>query len=59
MAKKKLEKEEFKFSKKQLVTSKKYSKERDILNSILSENERYSFAEADELIDKFMKGKVN
>lgn len=57
MAKKKLEKEEFKFSKKQLISSKKYMNDRDILLAILDDSEVYSFDEVDEKIDKFMEVK--
>lgn len=57
MAKKKIE-EEYKFSKKQLISSKKYKKDRDIILAILDDSKKYSFDEVDEKIDNFMKGEV-
>lgn len=60
MAKKKVKSEtkELKFVKEQIINSKRYSKNRDLLNSIL-EDKNYTFKEIDEIINKFMKGKVN
>lgn len=58
MAKQKLEKEEFKFSKKQLISSRKYKKDIDIILAILDDSKKYSFDEVDEKIDNFMKGEV-
>lgn len=50
---------ELKFDKTQILNSKKYIDKRDILNSILDENNLYSLKEVDKLIEKFMKMKVN
>lgn len=49
---------EEKFSKEQILLSKKYRKNKDILRTILKDEETYSFKEVDSLIEKFMKGKV-
>ncbi|MDN9330660.1 hypothetical protein KLK89_02290 [Clostridioides difficile] len=46
----------YKFTKEQIVNSKKYVNRKDLLNAILRENELYSFSEVEEIIDKFMKG---
>ncbi|HBF0312393.1 TPA: hypothetical protein KNK77_002241 [Clostridioides difficile] len=46
----------YKFTKEQIVNSKKYVNRKDLLNAILKENELYSFLEVEEIIDKFMKG---
>lgn len=57
----KLNKEEVKevlFTKEQILASKKYQKQRDILSAILSDA-CYSIAQVDTLIQKFRKGKVN
>ncbi|MGO0903534.1 hypothetical protein ACYZFO_10745 [Clostridioides difficile] len=46
----------YKFTKEQIVNSKKYISRKDLLNAILKENELYSFSEVDDRINKFMKG---
>ena len=47
-----------KFSKKQLINSKKFALRADLLKVILDEKELYSFEETEEAIKIFMKGKV-
>lgn len=49
---------EQKFSKRQLLTSEKFSGKRDILTALLSEDRDYSVSEAESVIQNFMKGKV-
>lgn len=49
----------FKFNKEQLVKSKKYSHQRDVLNALLSDGEVYTFEEVDQKLHEFLKGKVN
>lgn len=49
----------FKFTKEQLVQSKKYSLHRDVLNALLSGAEVYTFDEVDQKLNEFLKGKVN
>jgi hypothetical protein len=46
------------FSKEQIISSKRYKDNRDIVKVLLNDNEMYSFEEVDSLINKFMKGKV-
>ncbi|HBG3416538.1 TPA: hypothetical protein KQB32_003752 [Clostridioides difficile] len=46
----------YKFTKEQIVNSKKYVNRKDLLNAILKENDLYSFSEVEEIINKFMKG---
>lgn len=58
MAKAKLETKEIKFSKEQILKSKKYENERDVINALLKEDKKYSFSDIDKLINDFMKGKV-
>lgn len=61
MDKEKIEKKEeiktteSKYSKEQLLKSKKYSNRKDLLGVLLDDKKEYSFAEVDEEIDKFMK----
>ena len=61
MDKKKIEKKEkiktteSKYSKEQLLKSKKYSNRKDLLGVLLDDKKEYSFAEVDAEIDKFMK----
>ncbi|HGM3364496.1 TPA: hypothetical protein ACKOMM_003560 [Clostridioides difficile] len=47
---------DYKFTKEQIVNSKKYVNRKDLLNAILKENELYSFSEVEEIINSFMKG---
>lgn len=49
----------FKFSKQQLVASKKYSVQRDVLNALLEDGQVYTFDEVDRKLKEFLKGKVN
>lgn len=49
---------EIKYTKNNILNSKKYQNRKDLLN-VLLEDKEYSFKEVDVLIDKFMKGKVN
>lgn len=58
MAKAKLETKEIKFSKEQILKSKKYENERDVISALLKEDKKYSFSDIDKLINDFMKGKV-
>ena len=58
MNKKKEEKDMQKFDKKQIINSKKYSRNRDILEAILKENTSYSTEEVEQKIKDFMKRKV-
>ena len=49
---------ESKFTKVQLVNSKKYANRRDLLTAMLKDGESYSHGEANKLIEDFMKGVV-
>ena len=51
--------DELKFTKTQIVDSKKYKIRKDLVNALLDEDTLYSFDEVDKLINKFMKSKVN
>ncbi|MCC0648898.1 hypothetical protein KGF50_11530 [Clostridioides sp. ZZV15-6598] len=46
----------YKFTKEQIVNSKKYVNRKDLLNAILKEDELYSFPEVEDMINNFMKG---
>nr|WP_102834281.1 hypothetical protein [Clostridioides difficile] len=48
--------ENYKFTKEQIVNSKKYVNRKDLLNAILKEDELYSFLEVEDRINNFMKG---
>ncbi|MDC2909867.1 hypothetical protein POL28_19575 [Clostridioides difficile] len=48
--------DDYKFTKEQIVNSKKYVNRKDLLNAILKENELYSFSQVDDRINNFMKG---
>lgn len=58
MNKKKQEPAIQKFSKGQIINSKKYFKYRDILIAILKENTSYSTQEVEQKIKDFIKRKV-
>ncbi|MGY0393973.1 hypothetical protein [Fusobacterium sp. SYSU M8A802] len=46
---------ELKYSKEQLLKSKKYYNRRDLIGVLLDDKTEYSFTEVDAEIDKFMK----
>nr|DAJ03038.1 MAG TPA: hypothetical protein [Caudoviricetes sp.] len=46
------------FTKKQLVCSEKYCNQSDLLCALLDDGKLYSLSEADEIMKRFMKGKV-
>jgi hypothetical protein len=50
---------EERFEKSQLIASKRYSKLQDVLNAILVDGQTYTITDTENLINKFMKGKVN
>ncbi len=47
------------FTKKQLISSKKYSDRKDAINALLSENKTYTIEETDKILTDFMKGRQN
>nr|DAM62223.1 MAG TPA: hypothetical protein [Caudoviricetes sp.] len=47
-----------KFTKQQLAESKRFKKKRDLLEALLEDNEEYTIAEADALIDGYLRKKV-
>lgn len=46
---------ELRFSKEQIVGSRKYAKVSDILAALLEDNKTYTLKEADSIIEKFGK----
>ena len=46
------------FSKKQIVSSKRYINHKDLLNAILEDSEKYTLEQVEEKIKEFKKGKV-
>lgn len=55
----KVEKAIDKYTKEQIINSKKYNKYRDVLKSILEENKSYSIEDIEQKIKEFLKRKVN
>ena len=49
---------EIKFSKSQLVESKRFSGHKDLLNTILEDDEECTLEEVVSRVEKYMKGKV-
>lgn len=45
-----------KFSKQQLLKSKKYSNRRDALNALLKDDKQYTLDQVDRLLEDFYKG---
>jgi hypothetical protein len=52
------EKVESLFSKEQLLAAKKFQDRKDIVNAILSPDEKYTVKAVEEMIEKYMKGQV-
>lgn len=50
---------EVKFSKEQLVKSKRFSGLKDLLNTILEDGKEYTLDDVVSRVEKYMKGKVN
>lgn len=50
--------DEILYSKEQIITSKKYSNRKDILNVLLKDDEEYTFSRIDEIIENFMNKEV-
>lgn len=46
------------FTKEQVINSKTYIRYKDLLNSVLDKNKEYTIQEIDDIINKFLKGKV-
>ena len=57
MAKKTEQPKEMEYTKMNLLSSKRYSHNRDILNVILNDGKTYSLNEVDKLIEDFYKKK--
>lgn len=47
------------FTKAQLLSSRTFEGQKDLLNAVLSEERQYTIIEAGKLLEDFMKGKVN
>lgn len=46
------------FSKKQIINSKKFALNRDLLSGLLEDNKPYTLNEVEQKINEFKKGKV-
>lgn len=46
------------FTKRQLVCSERYCNQSDLLCALLEDEKQYTLSEADEIMNRFMKGKV-
>lgn len=46
------------FEKEQLIHSERFRGKRDLLNALLRENKLYAVSQAEEMIEIYMKGKV-
>lgn len=49
---------ENKFSKNQLLKSKRFTDRRDILNALLTDDKEYTITETEEIIKSYMEGEV-
>ena len=50
---------EEKYTKNQIIKSKTFIDNKDLLNAILKEDKRYSKQEINKIIENYKKGKVN
>jgi len=50
---------EEKYTKKQIINSKIFIDNKDLLNAVLKEDESYTKQEVNKIIENFKKGKVN
>ena len=50
---------EDKYTKEQIVKSKRFANYVDLLNATLKDDQRYTLEEVSEVIENYMKGKVN
>lgn len=50
---------EEKYTKKQIVNSKTFIDNKDLLNAVLKEDKSYTKQEVNKIIENFKKGKVN
>lgn len=48
-----------KYGKSELMKLKRFLQDRDILNALLNDEDEYSVEEADDILKKWKKGKVN
>lgn len=53
-----MKKTETKYTKEQLINSDVFSNKRDLLTALLVDGKTYTVKETDELIKKYLKGKV-
>ena len=51
-------KTESRFSKAQLISAERFRGKRDVLNALLSADKSYTVKEAEQIIEKYMKGQV-
>lgn len=47
------------FTKGELISSEHYREKKDLIDALLDETETYQLKDVDQLIQKFLKGKVN
>ena len=52
-------KQETLFTKEQILASNKYADKKDVCNTVIPENFHGTLNEANAIIERFMKGKVN
>ena len=46
------------YTKEQLIASRRYADKRDLLEALLDDDKKYSLSDADSKIEKYMKGEV-
>lgn len=47
------------FSKESLLNSKHFMKRRDLISALLDDDKQYTIKQVDEIMSKYLKGKVN
>lgn len=58
MATKKEAAKEAVFSKQQFLTAKRYAGKQDLLNALLDDDKQYTIEQVNNMLEKFLKGKV-
>lgn len=53
-----VQRKEQKFTKEQIAASQRYADRKDLVNAILTDGEKYTFADVEKTIENYLKGKV-
>jgi len=57
-AEEKSERAEPRFTKKQVLSAARFKNRKDLVSAVLDDGKTYTIVEVDQMVDRFMKGKV-